>query len=201
MLYSEGIKYTHGSTISGSWLTSTFNTVCVMIAINYSYLSLYGELPDFTDYLIQGDDFVILLKEKEDGLKFKSFMREFNLRLRLDTVGVVNWYNDIEFLGFYWNKSGLPDQTDEWIISRILYPEKFIRFDGPKRITYRILSIILNLKRYRILYSNFKKYDSELRYLHLQGGKPSFQLIGLNNEMLNVKIPLKNFWLYGWRML
>lgn len=201
MLFSEGIKYTHGSTVSGSWLTSTFNTLCVMIAINYSYLSIYGRIPSFEDYLIQGDDFIIILKEEKDGLLFKKYMRELNLRLRLDTAGVVNWYNDIEFLGFFWNTNGLPDQTDEWIISRILYPEKFIRFDGPKRITYRILSIILNLKRYRVLFSEFKKYDDELRYLHLQGSKPSFQLISFANEILNVRIPLKEFWLFGWRML
>jgi hypothetical protein len=172
-----------------------------MIAINYSYLSIYGKLPSFDDYLVQGDDFIIILKEEKDGLLFKQYMRELNLRLRLDTLGVVNWYNDIEFLGFYWNTSGLPDQTDEWIISRILYPEKYIRFDGPKRITYRILSIILNLKRYRVLFSEFKRYDDELRYLHLQGSKPSFQLISFNNEILNVRIPLKDFWLFGWRML
>jgi hypothetical protein len=201
MLYSKGVKYSNGSTISGSWLTSSFTTVVVLIAILYSFLTIYGRLPDEDEYLIQGDDFIIVLKNKEDSFLFKEKMFEFNLRLRLDTSGLVNWYEDIEFLGFYWNYNNLPDQTDEWIISRILYPEKYIKFEGTNRIIYRTLSIILNLKRYRELYQKFKLYDKYLRILEYTSKRPTFQLIGMDNSILKITIPLMDFWRFGWRML
>jgi hypothetical protein len=153
------------------------------------------------EYLIQGDDFIIILEKTEDAFLFKKCMRELNLRLRLNTVGLVEWYQNIEFLGYYWNKYNLPDQTDEWIISRIMYPEKYIKFDGPLRITYRILSIILNLDRYRILYNKFYECDKYLRLLSYDSDEPSFTLISPSNDILNIKIPLKRFWKYGWRML
>jgi hypothetical protein len=172
-----------------------------MIAVLYSFVCIYNRFPDPDEFLIQGDDFIINIKNYDDALRFKSHMREFNLRLRLDTVGLVEWYNDIELLGYYWNQYNLTDQTDEWIISRIMYPEKYVKFEGPLRIVYRSLSIILNLKRYRELYLRFFDNDKYLRKLVYLSDEPEIILVSMSNEFLKIKIPLKRYWMLGWRML
>jgi len=139
MLYSGGILVSHGSTITGSWLTSSFTTFCVTVSLFYSYFRIYRRMPKLDELLVQGDDFVILLDKKEDSILFKENMLEFNLRVRLDKSRISKYYEEIEFLGYIWDFSNEPDQTDDWIISRIVYPEKFIKFPGPLRLIYRYI--------------------------------------------------------------
>jgi hypothetical protein len=201
MLYCKGIKYSNGSTITGSWITSSFTTLSVMVPCLYAFHKLYKRFPNKSEFLIQGDDFVILLDSSKDKFNFKEYLLEFNLRLRLDKSDVVNWFNEIDFLGFMWDVQGQPDQTDIWIIGKIMYPEKYIKFDGPFRIIYRYLSIIINLKRFRTLFYKFTKQDPYLLNWFKYKSRPRFTLISERNEILDVTIPLDEFLLYGWRML
>ena len=201
MLYSGGTIFSSGSTISGSWLTSCFTTLSVLIALQYSFHRIYGRFAYDEEYLIQGDDFVILLKDKQDSNKLKEHMLELNLRLRLDTSGLVYWYQNIEYLGYFWSPTGTPGQTDEWIIGKILYPKGFVRIDGPLRIIYRIIAIIVNLARFRELFTLFRKHDKELDLLFMRNENPIFTLISSDNTLLKVKIPFRDLWRYGWTTL
>lgn len=199
ILYKLGIVYSNGSTVSGSWITSSFNSVCVQIALLYSFHKLYNRFPTEHEYLFQGDDFVILISNDRDKFLFKQYMLEFNLRIRLDRSELVTPYQNIEFLGYFWNEYNEPDQTDEWIVSRIMYPEKFIKFDGDFRLLYRILSIIINLKRFRVLYNRLYQFDDYLKYL--LNVSEYFTLFDSNNNALKVRVPLKAFLTSGWRMM
>lgn len=201
MLYSKGILYSSGSTISGSWLTSCFTTLTVLIALQYSFYKIYNRFAKDDEYLIQGDDFVVILKSVDDSILLKEFMLELNLRLRLDTSGLVLWYNKIEYLGYFWSSSGEPDQTDEWIIGKILYPKGFVRINGPLRIIYRIISIIINLFRFRELFTLFRKFDKMLDLLFLRNNNPVFEMITNDNTLMKVKIPFEKLWRFGWTCL
>lgn len=200
IIYSKGVTHSHGSTVSGSWITTSFNSLLVQIALNYSYYKLYKRFPIESEILFQGDDFVILLDSEEDKVRFKEFMFEFNLRIRLDRSQLVNFTQDIEFLGYFWNYYNEPSQTNEWIVSRIIYPEKFSRFKGKFRLLYRILSIIINLTNYRYLYQRLYEVDEYMRDF-ITIGSESFTLFDSNNNPQNIKIPLKSFWDKGWRLL
>jgi hypothetical protein len=201
ILFEDGLVYKNGSTVTGSWITSSFTTISVLIPILYGYLCIYNRFPGADDLLIQGDDFVVLLDNENDKFLFKQIFSEFNLRLRLDASKVVRPYEDVEFLGFHWDYNNYPDQTDNWIISKIAYPEKFIKFDGPLRIIYRTLSIIINLKRYSELFYKILEYDPYLHTLLMSGPNCAFQLISERNEVLNVKLPISEFLRLGWRLL
>lgn len=201
MIYAEGLRYSNGSTITGSWITSSFTTLSVLVPLIYSYYKIYKKFPSENDLLLQGDDFVICLDKEMDKVLFKEYLLEFNLRLRLDISKVVYWFEDIEFLGFFWNVNNSPDQTDEWIIAKILYPEKYMRFEGPLRIIFRIISIIINLKRFNSLFYAFYLHDKELRKRYDNNQLSKVILISEANEILKIKIPINEMLKLGWRML
>lgn len=201
MLYKKGLIYSNGSTITGSWLTSSFTTINVLVSLYYSFYKIYGRLPNDNEIAIQGDDFLILIDKESDKHLIKKYMLEHNLRIRLDKSRVVGWFREIEFLGYLWNEQCSPDQTNIWIISHILYPEKYIKFEGPERIIYRILSIIINLKRYRMIFHSLTIHDRKLKELLRKRSEYKFKLISPSNEILNVVIPITKFYNIGWRML
>lgn len=201
MIYSDGLIYSHGSTVTGSWITSSFTTLSVIIPILYYYIKLYGRFPKPEEFQVQGDDFILIINKESDKYFFKSCLKEFNLRLRLDKSNVVNCFDDIEFLGYNWDQYNQPDQSNEWVISKILYPERYMQFDGPLRIIYRILSIIINLKRFRELYYKIYQIDNQLQNFVDNYVDFKFTLISESNQILNVKIPINEFLSKGWRIL
>jgi hypothetical protein len=143
----------------------------------------------------------VVLKSEGDKFAFKQYMMELNLRLRLDKSFCVEHFGDVEFLGFIWDEYNQPDQTDKWIIGKLLYPEKFIKIFGPHRIIYRMLSIIINLKRFRTLFNKFKLYDRKM-FLDLKFNRlKRFNLLSYSNDYLNIKIPMDKFLIYGWQLL
>lgn len=200
IIYSNGLIYSNGSTISGSWITSTFNTFCVTSAVYYSYYKIYDKFPSINEFLVMGDDFVILIKNEEDKFLFKQYMNEFNLRLRLDKSELVTPYQGIDFLGYTWDYNNTPDQEDLWFIGKILYPEKFVIFDSKYRILYRMISIFINSKRFRYFYNKLFIYDKYLREM-IMYGIDSFVMFNLSNDTINVRIPFDLYLTLGWRML
>jgi hypothetical protein len=94
-----------------------------------------------------------------------------------------------------------PDQTDVWVIAKLLYPERFLKIFGPHRIIYRMLSIIINLKRFTTLFYEFKKYDYELFSLLITNKLKRFNLINRENAHTNIRIPMNDFLRYGWQLL
>lgn len=201
ILTRDGVKYTKGSTLTGSWITTSFTTFTIMIPLLYAFVRINNRFPKPGEMLVQGDDFIILLDEQCHDKFYKKCMLEFNLRLRLDKSRVVKPFDDIEFLGYFWNYYNEPDQTNDWIVARILFPEKFVRFTGPLRIIYKYLSVMINIKRFRILFNRFLNYDIELLNLYRFNTDPTFKLVDAQGNITNVKIPLSMYLKLGWRLL
>jgi hypothetical protein len=87
------------------------------------------------------------------------------------------------------------------VVGKLLYPEKFIKIFGPLRIIYRMLSIIINVKRFMELFIKFKNYDKEL-YIKLKTRKlMRFPLLSMSNDLMNVSIPMEKFMRFGWQLL
>lgn len=201
ILYSHGLDYSHGSTVTGSWITSSFTTFSVMIPLLYSFKKRYDRFPNMNEFLIQGDDFVLILENESDKKFIKDCFGEFNLRLRLDATRVVMPHEDIEFLGYFWDYNNEPYQTDDWIVTRVLFPERFVKFTGPKRIIYRYLSIFIQLRNFRNLFAIFIKVDYELRKMYNEKIDPKFNVVDNHGNVLEVKIPISLYLKDGWRIL
>jgi hypothetical protein len=167
----------------------------------YSFYKLYERFPNSDEIQVQGDDFIVVLENETDKFEFKKYMLEFNLRLRLDKSFCVPPCGEVEFLGFIWDMNNQPDQTDVWVIAKLLYPERFLKIFGPHRIIYRMLSIIINLKRFTTLFYEFKKYDHELFSLLITNKLKRFNLINRENAHTNIRIPMNDFLRYGWQLL
>lgn len=194
------VDVSKGSTVTGSWITSIFTTFCVLLALIYSYKKVYDEFPNLSDFLIQGDDFLLLIKDKNDAEEIKKYMLHLNLRLKLETTKISSYCDDVEFLGYFWDKRGEPFQVDEWIVARILFPEKFVRFKGQERIIIRYLSLIFQLRNYKELFNKFLQHDSFLRRKFLLSDRPTFLIMDARGNISYNRFPLKDFLMYGWKM-
>lgn len=193
-------EFSIGSTTTGSWLTTIFTTIVVYISLNYSYFKLYGSLIPDCNILIQGDDFLLIINDPKDAESIKRFMSELGLNLKIEATTSVRSDETIEFLGYFWEYNKGPNQTDEWIMARILFPEKRILFDGPGRVISRYLSLIFQLNRWKDLFYRFLTHDVFLKEEILGKETPSFEIINNNGEITYNNFPIKHALEVGWRM-
>lgn len=193
------VEMTRGGTASGNYLTTVFNSLIMMIVVVYNYIYICGKLPEQGDFLVQGDDFIMLIPNKECFSEIKSNFKIFNLRIKLYDNAIVNYEEDIEFLGFKWDSNGEPDQSDEWLVSRIIYPENYVELAGPERIISRYLSLIFQLKRYRSLFKNFYFYDRVFKRILESKDVFKLRIIDKSGRVTDNVFPINKFLHLGWR--
>lgn len=193
-------RVSDGSTVSGAWTTSIFTTFTVFIAINYSFYMLYNRFPSPEEFLIQGDDFLIAIDNHDDFFSFKKSMKDLNLTIREDSCKMSNFNDEIEFLGFFWNLNNEPDQTDLWIISKILFPSKFIKFPGADRIISRYLTLLFQLSRFLSLYNRFLAFDYYLKEKVNKYSCPTFIIIDNRGDTHINAFPINTYLTYGWKL-
>jgi hypothetical protein len=198
VLRRNEVSYTNGSTVSGSWITTIFNTTVVYIGICYFYLVAYGRFPRQGEVLVQGDDFVLVIDEVDTNLIQELFFL-FNLRIKLDNTLIARGYDDIEFLGFKWDYVNTPFQEDSWIYVRTVYPERSVAISGPDRVICRYLSLIFQCNNGFELFKRFLFYDESLKEKINFDPNPSFELIDNAGKVTINKVPIR--WLIdiGWR--
>lgn len=190
---------TNGTVSSGSYITTVINTFIVNMALNVSYFKLYGEFIPKESHLVQGDDFIILLKNPNDYPSFCEYMFDFNLKVKKMDQTISYPSEDILFLGFFWDVNGEPDQTNEWIFTRIIFPERYINQEGPERLISRYLSLIFLLKRSTLLFNCFLFYDDYLRFKLRYDSNPSFRIVNNNGQLTDIRINIQLLLQYGWR--
>lgn len=193
------VDYTVGGSASGNYLTSTFNSFVTLFVVTYNFVRVNGKLPEEGDFLIQGDDFIMLIPNKECFASIKENFMDFNLRIKLYDGAIVNHDDDIEFLGFFWDHLCEPDQSDKWLIARIIYPENYVEMGGPERVISRYLSLIFQLKRYRHLFKIFYENDHYLRRIMHSRDVFNLRIIDNSGRLTNNVLPLNLFLTKGWR--
>lgn len=198
ILRSDNISFSHGSTTSGSWITSIFNTFSIYVVICYCYLVLYNRLPLVNEVLVQGDDFICVVDDGDEDLIQEMFFF-FNLRIKLDSTLISRGYDSIEFLGFKWDFKNTPFQEDSWIYVRTVYPEKSVAMSGPDRIISRYLSLIFQCNNGSALFKRFLKYDLILYEKFLTDPNPTFSLLDNSGKITLMSIPISYFLSFGWK--
>uniref|UniRef100_A0A061R9I1 Rna-dependent rna polymerase-like protein n=1 Tax=Tetraselmis sp. GSL018 TaxID=582737 RepID=A0A061R9I1_9CHLO len=193
------VSNTIGSTTSGSYLTTIFNSFCTILVLTYIILHLHKRFPTAGDFLAQGDDFIIIVNDFDDLLEVKRIFRLFNFRLKLYEECVVSYVGEIIFLGFYWDMMNAPNQTDDWLISRILYPEKFVELAGPDRIIARYLTLIFQIVRWRSLFKLFYEYDPHFARKMRINDYLDLRILDRNGNISKNRFPIEYFYEVGWR--
>lgn len=200
IISTEGnITVSKGSNPTGCWFTSIINSYCVIFVLNYFSLVVRGKFLSNDEYLVQGDDFVINIDDGEEK-ELKVIFENFDFRLHLQKSIISNFNQDIRFLGFDWNKNGEPDNDDFWVISKILYPERFIELGGPDRVIVRYISLIFQLKRSINLWNRFLKHDKYLQEKVWKSDKPEFFVLSKDGQLSINRIPMDRLLNLGWRM-
>jgi hypothetical protein len=194
------IKHTVGSTVSGSLLTSLFNTFVLFTSLSYIYLIEFNEFPKFGDLLVQGDDFLLLIDDVNQSERIKRRLKIFNLRLNLSATSVVSHEEEIDYLGFLWNIENEPNQTDDWIIARTTFPERYVELAGPDRSITRYLSLIFQIRRYYNLFKLFYHFDKYMKNKFDPGGDNTLYIIDSRGKVHKNKIPINTYLEYGWRL-
>nr|DAZ87271.1 TPA_asm: RNA-dependent polymerase [Aegean partiti-like virus] len=200
VVYS-GVKkvVTNGSTTSGSALTSMFNTFVILICLETVFFVLNGRLPDKGEVLVQGDDFLILLKGKDEVVKLKNIMGQFNFRIRADADLLCSDGQDVEFLGFKWDKYCSPYQSEEWFVAKLLFPGRRVNYPGPGRLIAKYLSLLFQVRNYHSLYYKFYKHDIHLRQHIIMGKDPCLTLIDNRGRVAKTIFPVSYFLRKGWK--
>lgn len=193
------VEYTIGGAASGNYLTTIFNTFVMFVVVAYNFISVNGKLPEPGDILVQGDDFIMLIPNEECFGKIKNNFKKFNFRLKLYDGAIVKRDEPIEFLGFFWDKYGEPDQTDLWLISRIMFPENYVEMAGPERVISRYLSLIFQLKRFKDLFKMFYDNDRYLRRIIHSRDVFNLRVIDASGRLTLNVLPLNLFLTKGWR--
>lgn len=199
VLRKDSISITHGSTLSGSWITSVFNTFVVYTVLVYSYLYLYNRVPEVSEILVQGDDFVIVIDEKDEDLIAMLF-KYFNLNIKESLQSICTPSEDIEFLGFKWDIFNAPYQANSWFYSRIVYPEQSVDISGTERIIVRYISLIFQSSNFRDLFKLFYEYDEYLRHKLLYEENPVFRFLDSTGKITETYIPFDKLLNLGWRL-
>lgn len=188
-----------GSNKSGSWTTTVLNTYCVMLALTDAFITIVGRPPVDGEILVQGDDFIMVLPKESDKITVKRILLTYNLRIKPLTSDIVKPHEDIEFLGFYWDNSNSPWAKEEWIVARILFPERRIEQDGPDRIISRYLSLIFLLRNSTYLFKRFLDADKHLM-IRFRFDDFKFKIVTLDGKSVYNNIPVRTFLQEGWKL-
>lgn len=195
------VRVTSGGNTSGVYLTNLINTFALILILGYLYYKIYNRFPNSGEFLVQGDDFIILLP-KDCNLKFvKKIFNNFNFRLKIMSSPISKPNEDIEYLGYYWDRYGNPNQTDEWLLSKIYLPERYVELSGPDRVIIRYLSIIFNLKRANSLFKLFYNKDPILRQKIRLNKNPFLYIVDNVGKLHINQYPLQLFLTKGWKLL
>lgn len=199
IMLNQQIVITNGSNPTGMWFTSLLNTFSLIVVLNYFSVIKNGKILNEFEYLVQGDDFIILIDEGDEKL-LKTIFKIFNFRLNLNKSKVVGYKDDISFLGFEWDYNSEPDNDDLWLIARTLYPERFVDFAGPERLIVRYLSLLFQIKRSYSLFVKFMSVDKELKDRVLNKSNVTFKVLTSDGRLIDNKVPINRFLEIGWRM-
>jgi len=194
------LKHTHGSTVSGSLITSMFNTFVLYTSLCYIYKVRYNRFPLDGELLVQGDDFVMLVNDIKESEMIKLQLKNFNLRLNLTETSISTCFDNIDFLGFFWNINNEPDQTDNWIIAKTVFPERYVKLAGPDRVISRYISLIFQLSRYYTLFKLFFNYDRYAKRKFQFGGDATMYIIDSKGKVHINKIPINKYLSLGWKL-
>lgn len=200
IILKDKVVFSEGSTCSGSWFTTIFNTCVTYFILTYGYLVLYNRFPSEDEVRVQGDDFIMIIDDG-DYKEWRSIFKFFGHDLKPGVTYTSDPTEDIDFLGYKWDINCEPYQSDEWCYIRVVYPEKFIELFGAERCIYRYLSIIFNLRDSVSMFKKFFKYDRLLRDKCMRERNPTFQLINWNGDLQKAVYPLEKFLRYGWTLL
>jgi hypothetical protein len=193
------LTFMFGGNITGSLLTSYWNSFNLIHAINYAYRTIYGEYPPPESYNVLGDDFIISLNSEEKE-RFITLMGLFNLKVHSGKSIMVEHTEPILFLGFYWDELGEPTQFDLWYLARICFPERFDDTQGHYRIVQRAASILYQIKGgHEIFTKVIMNSVSELRNLLKLGKDINIRYIDKINTQQYLVIPLRKLQQLKWR--
>jgi hypothetical protein len=168
--YWDGTKkavITSGSTLSGEYITSFFNTWVHVFAINYYSLRYDVKIEidsDDPDVIVQGDDG--LYRNDVINLKdFKSSCLELDLNVDDFSSRSFDWdSNQAHFLGRYFDKYCRPYQTRNWYIAHSVSVNQFNK-DIPfsELMTVRHYGLALPNYNAKFAISLFAKVDRCVR--------------------------------------
>jgi len=193
------IYVSKGSNPTGCWFTSIINSYCLIFVLNYFSIIVRGVFLSNDEYLVQGDDFIININDGEEKI-LKKIFEDFDFRLHLQKSIISNYNEEVKFLGFNWDFNGEPDNDDFWIISKILYPERFIELGGPERVIVRYVSLIFQIKRSIHIWNKFLMHDDYLKKKVWNDDNPEFYVLSQDGQLTKNRIPLNRLTELGWRM-
>lgn len=200
MWSAKTLSWSIGGNISGSLLTSFINSFTLLLAIDYFYLTTYGQHVTPAEVKILGDDFILIVDKERDLQKVISIFRLFNLKLHPEKSSVVNPTDAITYLGFNWNYEGEPEVSDLWYIARICFPERFVRVEGYERIIQRAASILFQIKGGGTIFEKvIVRQVSYFRKLLEKGVDPLIQYFDKSGSAFYIKIPYSVLKILGWR--
>lgn len=120
---------TFGGNVTGSKMTTSFNTFVLGTVLNYYRLMTKNRSYSPGDFLIQGDDFLLM---RDSGADFTDMVRLFkncHLTIKLEASRTVRPFQPQHFLGFTWKYIGRlsafePSNTTTWLAGKLVFPGK-----------------------------------------------------------------------------
>lgn len=197
---SRTVSWTNGGNITGSYLTSVINSVSVLIALSYSYKTIYGKTLTANKVKILGDDFILIIDNKDDVKLLKQLLKDFNLKLNESKSLTVNSAQGITYLGFIWDLEGNPYNDELWYIARICFPERFLYIAGYNRILQRSASILFQLANGKAIFDKvfvgqIKAFSKLLR----EGHDPDISYMDKSGKYYYVTLPYSKIRELGWK--
>lgn len=201
--YSKGFTISFGGNMSGSKATSILNSCSILLALNSFFIKRYKRNITDEEVAVLGDDFILSISEDDIDDLVEHLNDCYHIYLNPLKMGYNFPEEEIHYLGFDWNQDGEPYATEEWIIGRICYPERYVKIPGRIRTYQRFCSICFQSADGRLFYDKILgKYDPYFRKQFF--GKedirnPLITYYDKEGTMFEFSIPLSDLLDKGWR--
>lgn len=198
----KSIVFSNGGTKSGTRFNTITNSITLGMVMEYFYRSQkdYNGLKSIPRAL-QSDDGIMPIFENTIPELYR-IAKLFNCVLHPEKTESRNVFETIKYLGMNWDIGGEPDNPLDWVVSKLTYPEKFMKTDFASRHLIRGTSILFQIKsgldyfnrlivKYNTWIKRFLKRGEDVMVAYV---RESYVL----TEM--VKLPLSVLLEYRWKL-
>jgi len=204
----DRVIITNGGTLSGTRFNTFANSLQMTLATEYHYQRM-----NYSEVLPTKADIILTLKQSDDVLnqihlgidsiiEWSTTFKFFHMQLHPEKSKVSGPTEDADYLGMTWTWSNVPIRNNDWIVSKIVYPERFLDVDFRSRFLLRSVSILSQIANgIPILLEMLGKVDRHLAkevtefktktlpLYQMKEGKPEF-----------IHVPWDKILMIGWRL-
>lgn len=206
--YDCKVRTMVGGNASGMYSTTILNSFIVLLCLQYAHIDYFGYPADEKLVSTLGDDFVIATDELGFYEHVVSVMDELGIKINSSKTHVADISQDsfvqdkISYLGFNWNLRGIPDQTIEWVVSHVCYPERNVEgIEGADRVIFRLCSVIFQMSSGPRLFDVVSVYDKKLQEkLRNSGGSYQIRVIKDDGSVSDISIPIARLYMENWKL-